>query len=147
MKKFTLFLSAMLISIMSFAGTVTFDATIDKAELATAGNVTLTKDGVSLHTSMGILGNGKEYRIYKSQSMDVSCEFGNITSIEFTCTKEGTNQYGPGCLEYRGTAGNYTYEGKVGTWTGNEAIVILYGTLNQVRATKIVVSYESPPSM
>ena len=143
MKKFTLFLSAMLISIMTFAGTVTFDATIDKAELATAGNVTLTKDGVSLHTSMGILGNGKEYRIYKNQSMDVSCEFGNITSIEFTCTKEGTNQYGPGCLEYRGTAGNYTYEGKVGTWTGNEAKVTLHGALNQIRATKIVVSYES----
>ena len=143
MKKFTLILSAMLISMMSFAGTVTFDATIDKTEQSSAGNLTLTKDGVSLHTSMGILGNGKEYRIYKNQSMDVSCEFGNITSIEFTCTKEGTNQYGPGCLEYRGTAGNYTYEGKVGTWTGNEAIVILYGALNQVRATKIVVSYES----
>ena len=60
MKKFTLILSAMLISMMSFAGTVTFDATIDKTEQSSAGNLTLTKDGVSLHTSMGILGNGKE---------------------------------------------------------------------------------------
>ncbi len=143
MKKFTLILSAMLISMMSFAGTVTFDATIDKTEQSSAGNLTLTKDGVSLHVSQGILGNGKEYRVYKNQWIDVSCEYGNITSIEFTCTKEGTNQYGPGCFEYRGNAGTYTYEGKVGTWTGNEAKVTLHGALNQIRATKIVVSYES----
>ena len=143
MKKLSLFLSVMLISIMSFAGTVTFDATVDKTEITTATEGTLTKDGVSLHTSMGVLGNGKEYRIYKNQWMDISCEYGNITAVEFTCTKEGTAQYGPGCLEYRGTAGTYTYEGFVGTWTGNEEMLTLYGALNQVRATKIVVTYES----
>ena len=143
MKKLSLFLSAMLISLMSFAGTVTFDATVDKTEVTNATEGTLTKDGVSLHTSMGVLGNGKEYRIYKNQWMDISCEYGNITAVEFTCTKEGTTQYGPGCLEYSGTAGTYTYEGFVGTWTGNEEKVTLYGALNQVRATKIVVTYES----
>lgn len=143
MKKLSLFLSAMLISIMSFAGTVTFDVAADKTEVTTAAELTLTKDGVSLYTSKGVLGNGTEYRFYKSQWIDISCEYGNITSIEFTCTKEGTNQYGPGCFEYRGTAGTYSYEGFVGTWTGNEEKVTLYAALNQVRATKIVVTYAS----
>lgn len=115
MKKLSLFLSAMLISIMSFAGTVTFDVAVDKTEVSTAAELTLTKDGVSLYTSKGILGNGTEYRFYKSQWIDISCEYGNITSVEFTCTKEGINQYGPGCFEYRGTAGTYSYEGFVGT--------------------------------
>ena len=143
MKKLSLFLSVMLISIMSFAGTVTFDVAADKTEVTTAAELTLTKDGVSLYTSKGVLGNGTEYRFYKSQWIDISCEYGNITSIEFTCTKEGTNQYGPGCFEYRGTAGTYSYEGFVGTWTGNEEKVTLYAALNQVRATKIVVTYAS----
>ena len=143
MKKFSLFLSAMLISIMSFAGTVTFDVAVDKTEVSTAAELTLTKDGVSLHVSQGILGNGTNYRVYKNQWIDVSCEYGNITSVEFTCTKEGTAQYGPGCFEYRGSAGTYTYDGFIGTWTGNEEKVTLYAALNQVRATKIVVTYES----
>lgn len=143
MKKLSLFLSAMLISIMSFAGTVTFDVAVDKTEVSTAAELTLTKDGVSLYTSKGILGNGTEYRFYKSQWIDISCEYGNITSVEFTCTKEGINQYGPGCFEYRGTAGTYSYEGFVGTWTGNEEKVTLYAAQNQVRATKIVVTYAS----
>ena len=143
MKKFSLFLSAMLISMMSFAGTVTFDVAVDKSEIATADEVSLTKDGVTLHVSQGILGNGTNYRIYKGQWIDVSCEYGNITSVEFTCIASGTTKYGPGCFEYRGTAGAYTYDGSVGTWTGNEEKVTLYATSNQVRATKIVVTYES----
>ena len=143
MKKLSLFLYAMLISIMSYAGIVTFDVAVDKTEIATAAELTLTKDGVSLHVSQGILGNGTNYRVYKNQWIDVSCEYGNITSVEFTCTKEGTAQYGPGCFEYRGSAGTYTYDGFIGTWTGNEEKVTLYATLNQVRATKIVVTYES----
>ena len=143
MKKFTLFLSALLVSIVSFAGTVTFDVAVDKTAEATAGQRTLTKDGVTLYVSQGIFGNGTNYRVYKSQWMDISCEYGNITTVEFTCTKEGDAQYGPGSFEYRGTAGTYTYNGYIGTWTGNEEKVTLYATFNQIRATKIVVTYES----
>ena len=36
MKKLSLFLSVMLISIMSFAGTVTSDVAVDKTEVSTA---------------------------------------------------------------------------------------------------------------
>ena len=53
-----------------------------------------------------------------------------------------TAQYGPGGFEYRGTAGTYTYSGFVGTWSGNEEKLTLYAS-QQVRATKIVVTYES----
>ena len=57
-----------------------------------------------------------------------------------------TAQYGPGCFEYRGTAGTYTYNGFVGTWPGNEEKLTLYAS-QQVRATKIVVTYESAASL
>ena len=144
MKKLSLFLSAMLISIMSFAGTVTFEAANDIADVSTAAELTMTKDGVSLYASKAVLGNGQNYRLYKGQWIEVSSEYGNITSIEFTCLGEGTNQYGPANLEYRGTAGSYTYAGVLGTWSGDEEKVTIYvNQNNQVRATKIVITYES----
>ena len=144
MKKLSLFLSAMLISIMSFAGTVTFEAANDIADVSTAAELTMTKDGVSLYASKAILGNGQNYRLYKGQWIEVSSEYGNITSIEFTCLGEGTNQYGPANLEYRGTAGSYTYAGVLGTWSGDEEKVTIYvNQNNQVRVTKIVITYES----
>ena len=144
MKKLSLFLSAMLISMMSFAGTVTFEAANDIADVSTAAELTMTKDGVSLYASKAILGNGQNYRLYKGQWIEVSSEYGNITSIEFTCLGEGTNQYGPANLEYRGTAGSYTYAGVLGTWSGDEEKVTIYvNQNNQVRVTKIVITYES----
>jgi hypothetical protein len=144
MKKFFTFLAAALFTMTSFAATVTFDVTVDKTETSIAAELTLTKDGVSIYTSRGILGNAKEYRFYKGQWVTISCEYGNITSVEFTCTKEGTAQYGPGCFEMRSPqTGTYTYEGNIGTWTGDAETVTLYATLNQVRATKIVVTYKS----
>ena len=59
MKKFSLFLSAMLISMTSFAGVVTFDADVDKGNAGTDSNnaaaYTITKDGVTVEVSSGIL--------------------------------------------------------------------------------------------
>ena len=59
MKKFTLFLSAMLFSVMSFAGVVTFDADADKGNAGTDHNnataYQITKDGVTVEVSSGIL--------------------------------------------------------------------------------------------
>ena len=57
MKKFFTFLAAALFTMTSFAATVTFDVTVDKTEITTAAELTLTKDGVSIYTSRGILGN------------------------------------------------------------------------------------------
>ena len=43
---------------------VTFDATTDKSD-----NNSITKDGVTFTISDGVLGNGTEYRIYKSNPL------------------------------------------------------------------------------
>lgn len=138
MKKLSLFLSAMLISIMSFAGTVTFEVGQDKVEGHTQGTAAvMTKDGVTLDVSKGAFGRDDNFRIYAGFGMTISCEYGNITGVEITCT---TEQYAPSNLTT--TVGTFTCDGLVGTWTGDEASVTLSAT-KQVRFTKLVVTYAS----
>ena len=134
---------AMLVSLTSFAASVEFVAGTDKTADGTTAvaNCSLTKDGITIKLSNGCLGRDDNYRIYQGQYITVTSTVGNITSIEFTCTANGTTKYGPGCFDYRGTEGTYAYEGKVGTWTGDAAEVILYASAAQVRATQILVSY------
>ena len=144
MKKFTLFLSAMLFSVMSFAGVVTFDADADKGNAGTDHNnataYQITKDGVTVEVSSGILGtynNEMHYRIYKGQTLTLTSTAGNIVSVEFTCTANDDEKYGPGCWTV--DSGDYDYAGAVGTWTGNASSVVFTAATNQVRATQIVV--------
>ena len=138
MKKLSLFLSAMLISIMSFAGTVTFEIGQDKLEGHVQGKpAVLTKDGVTLDVSKGAFGRDDNFRIYANYGMTISCEYGNITGVEITCT---TEQYAPSNLTT--TVGTFTCDGLIGTWTGDEASVAFSAT-NQVRFTKLVVTYAS----
>ena len=141
MKKITLLMSALLFAAMSFAQVVTFDPNVDKGNASDDYNAAsayeVSKDGVTLNVSNGVVTNG-QYRIYKSQTLVVKSTAGNIKSIEFTCTKEGTTKEGPGCFTVDG--GTYTYEGKVGTWVGDAATVTFTASLNQVRATQIVVT-------
>lgn len=110
---------------------VTFDATADKST-----SKTLEKDGVTITIGNGTLGNGSEYRIFKSQKITISCATYNISKIVFTCTANGTAQYGPGSF---GTLDGYSYSGKIGTWTGSAASVAFTTSNNQVRAKKIEV--------
>lgn len=141
--RFLLFSLLVMICGVSFAQTtVTFDVAVDKSASADAGEVSITKDGVTIATTQGIFGNGSQYRIYKSQTFTVTSTEGNIQKIEFTCTASGTAKYGPGCFTDP-TAGTYTYDGEVGTWVGDAASVSLTASLNQVRATKIVVTIGS----
>ena len=145
MKKLTLLLSALLMTVMSFAGVVTFDADADKGNAGTDSNnateYTITKDGITVTVSSGILGtynNEMHYRVYKNQTLTVTSAVGNIAKIEFTCTANGDEKYGPGCFTADG--GDYTYSGAVGTWSGDAAEVIFTASANQVRATQIVVT-------
>ena len=147
MKKLTLLLSALLMTVMSFAGVVTFDADADKGNAGTDSNnataYTITKDGVTVSVSSGILGtynNEIHYRVYKNQTLTVTSTVGNITSVEFTCTANDDAKYGPGCFEADG--GDYTYSGAVGTWSGDAATVTFTASTNQVRATQIVVAID-----
>ena len=147
MKKFTLMLSAMLFSMMSFAGVVTFDADADKGNAGTDSNnaaaYQITKDGVTVEVSSGILGtynSEMHYRIYKNQTLKITSTVGNITSVEFTCTANDDTKYGPGCFTW--STGNYTYSGAKGTWSGSASEIVFTASLNQVRASQIVVTID-----
>ena len=147
MKKFTLMLSAMLFSVMSFAGVVTFDADADKGNAGTDSNnaaaYQITKDGVTVEVSSGILGtynSEMHYRIYKNQTLKITSTVGNITSVEFTCTANDDTKYGPGCFTW--STGNYTYSGAKGTWSGSASEIVFTASLNQVRASQIVVTID-----
>ena len=149
MKKFTLLLSAMLMTMVSFAGVVTFDADVDMGNASTdpnaAGAFTITKNGVTLNVSSGIIGNFENenhYRVYKSQTLTLTSTVGNITSVEFTCTANDDAKYGPGCFLVVDGDGYYEYFGAVGTWDGCAAIVSFAANTNQVRATQIVVAID-----
>ena len=114
--------------------TVTFDASIDISPEATK----LTKDAITIKATV-LNGTNGFYQTYKSQDITISCTNGNITKIVFTCTASDDKQYGPGC--YKEKSGKYSTSDKVGTWTGNAATVTLTASSNQVRMTKIDVTY------
>ncbi len=141
-----MFFSALLFSMMSFAGVVTFDADVDQGNAGTDSNnaaaYTITKDGVTVEVSSGILGtynNEMHYRIYKNQTLKITSTAGNITSVQFTCTGNGSEKYGPGCFTV--DTGDYTDDGAaVGTWTGSATEITFTASANQVRATQIVVA-------
>ena len=148
MKKITLLLSAILFTMMSFAGVVTFDADADQGNAGTDSNnaaaYQITKDGVTLEVSSGILGtynNEMHYRIYKNQTLKITSTAGAITSVQFTCTANGDAKYGPGCFTVDG--GDYTNDGgAVGTWTGSATEITFTASTNQVRASQIVVAVD-----
>lgn len=136
MKKFTLMLGAMLLSVMSFAATITF--TPGDYEPVTSQSFEVTKDGVTLSCSSGTI-TADQFRFFKSQTLTVSSTAGNITSIEFTCTAANDTKHGPGGF---GELDGYSYADKVGTWTGSAASVVFNTTNNQVRATQVVVTID-----
>ena len=136
MKKFTLLLSAMLFSVMSFAATVTF--TPGEFDPLEASKFDVVKEGVTLSCSSGTI-TADQFRFFKSQTLTISSTAGNITSIEITCTANDDAKHGPGSF---GELAGYNYSGKVGTWTGSESSVTFSTTNNQVRATQVVVTID-----
>ena len=121
--------------------TVTFDAAVDKGTRTSsdAGEDQITKDGVTIAVSNGCMNLTDQYRCYKNATFTVTSTVGNIQKVEFTCTAEGTEKYGPGCFT-DATAGAYTFEGKNGTWTGDAATFTMTASTNQVRMNTVVVT-------
>ena len=115
---------------------ITFNYADDEA-FETAAEYTVNRVGASFTVSQGVI-NG-HYRIYKNQTIAFTSNAGNIIRIEFDCIANGTTKYGPGCLTVNDNNGNYSYEGKKGTWTGSAENVTFTATLDQVRATEIRV--------
>ena len=125
-------------------GVIVFDADVDQGNAGTDSNnaaeYVVTKDGVTMTVSSGILGTYQEqmhYRIYKGQTLTLTSTAGNIVSVEFTCTANNDEKYGPGCFTVDG--GSYEYADAVGTWTGDATTITFTATTAQVRATQVVV--------
>jgi len=105
----------------------------------TSANYSLTKEDITVSVTSSTV-NADQMRIFKSQKITFTAAAGNITGIVFTCTAEGTAKYGPGCFaEQTG----YSYDGVTGTWAGSATEVSFTASNNQVRCTKIVVTYEA----
>ena len=131
-------------------GAIVFDADTDKGDARiydsaaqTQGAAfSVTKDGVTITVSSGLIGtynNENHYRIYKSQTLTVKSTVGNVKKVTFTCTANGDAKYGPGCFTW--TPGEYSYSGANGTWTGDASEIVFTASSNQVRASQIVVEF------
>ena len=139
--KFMLSALMLCLAIGAQAGDVVFNGTTDTNGKADASADQLTKNGVTLSVSNGYLASGDgQYRTYKGQTLTISSSVGAITKVVFTCTANDDTKYGPGCFTV--ATGNYSYEGKIGTWTGAANEVVFTAESNQVRATEIVVTVD-----
>lgn len=146
MRKFFTLLTMCMLAAAAWAADITFDPAVDKGnagEQASAYEV--PKDGVVISVTNGLIAADKgvwAYRVYKGQSMTISCESSDITQIVFECAANGEEKYGPGCFTVEPGVGSYTFEpsGPKGTWTGNARSIKFTATSNQVRATKIIVT-------
>ncbi len=120
---------------------ITFNVGEDKGSCTSsaAGPDQMSKNGITIAITKGALANTDNYRTYKSETMTIKSSASNIVSVEITCTADDDAQYGPGNFTAE-NGGQYSYKGKVGTWTGDAATVSLKATSAQVRATKIVVT-------
>ena len=139
--KFMLSALLLCLAIGAQAGDVVFNGTTDTNGKTDAGEDQLTKNGVTLSVSRGLLASSNgQYRTYKGETLTISSTVGAITKVVFTCTAKDDAQYGPGC--FTAAPGNYSFEGNTGTWNGAANEVVFTAGSNQVRATEIVVTVD-----
>ena len=120
---------------------VTFDASKDIPETATtAGVQTVTKNGVTITISQGVVRNNA-YRVYKDATLTISAPDAKIAQIVMTCDGKESESYGPGNLSEKSSTGEYSVFGNDGTWVGNNSEVV-FSAGAQVRASKIVVTLQ-----
>ena len=135
-------LSLMMVCLCAFgamAGEVVFDPTVDKGQWGNdddAAAESITKDGVTISCTQGRWNLIDQYRVFKNATFTVSSNQ-PITKIEIACTANNTSNYGPGCFT---GDDNYTYEGKIGTWTGSSNQISLLASGGQVRMTKVTIT-------
>ena len=114
--------------------TVTFTPSNCTNWTSSQAEQTQTIDGITLHSTSAA--NNTQLRLYSGATHTFTSTVGNITSILFTCTANGTSNYGPGKMTGDGYVAGTE---KTGEWTGNSAEVTLTG--GQSRCTSIVVTY------
>ena len=122
--------------------TVTFVAGTDKGANSASGKKDiLTKDGVTISCTSAAFATS-EYRFYASSAATIAVESGNITKVEFTCTASETAKNGPSGFS-KSSVGKYSYSGNTGAWEGSSQEIKFSKLTQQVRASKIVVTYTS----
>ena len=123
---------------MLFSGLSATEITIlpSDAEPTEGADYSVIKGGVAMYVTASTV-TDSQFRIFKGQTITFVGLGEQISKVVFTCTAEGDAKYGPGSF---GAVEGYTYEGKVGTWTGNAQTLIFTAESNQVRATQIVVT-------
>lgn len=122
--------------------TVTFVAGTDKGANSASGEKDiLTKDGVTISCTSAAFATS-EYRFYASSAATIAVESGNITKVEFTCTASETAKNGPSGFS-KSSVGKYSYSGNTGAWEGSSQEIKFSKLTQQVRASKIVVTYTS----
>jgi len=140
MKKFLSFfvLALFVVCSASASKVVSFVAPTDSGNvnLGTRTAITVTKDGVTMQFSQGMVTKTGHYRVYDSNFVSFTCE-SNIDSIVFTGTTEGTVKYGIGC--FSASTGTYTTSGTIGHWVGPATFVRFTTTTYQVRFTQVDV--------
>ena len=114
--------------------TITFTAGTD-----ISSGLSLTKSGITLTITNGTLSRDDNYRAYAGSTMTISASGANITGITFNCNASGTSKGGPGQLST--VTGNYSYNDRVGTWTGS-ASSIEFSVNQQCQINSFTVTYE-----
>ena len=126
---------------------VTYTVTISQADgwftaVTSTSDIDQTVKGVRFQLSQSQISNDM-LKVYKNQTLKVGGNDITLKSIVITCSASGTSDYGPGKFG-AGAPTGYTYDGKVGTWTGSsDASVNFTATDGQVRITKLVIVYEA----
>lgn len=103
-------------------------------EAAASTDFSFTKLPFTVSVTASTLGD--EIRVFEGQSITISGV--TMKKIVFTCTTNGTTEYGPGSWG-DGAPSGYTFEsdGKTGTWEGKLDSITFTATDNQVRITEI----------
>ncbi len=123
-----------------FADVITF--TPGEFEAVTSSDYSLTKNGVTLSVTASTV-TADQFRIFKGQTATITSTGEKITLVEFTCTANGDEKYGPGNLEATDSDINSTElaenAGPHYWWTGSVSELKIAAVENQVRASKIMV--------
>ena len=139
MKKFLLLLICLLATTAAWANVVIFDPTVDAADVVIEPPYYMEKDGIRVMISNGMI-TETHYRVYKNQNITICSDECDIVKIEFQCLAQNDEKFGPG--NFVVDVGSYSYEGYAGVWEGNAPCVTFTAAKNQVRITKIIVTYE-----
>ena len=122
---------------------VTDSTTLSKTENGKTVSLSIGAEEGTFNTN----GNNA-YKVFKGKDLTISSAY-PIAKIYFTCTANGSAQYGPGCFVTKSGNGFYSFEssGSHGTWAGNDTSIVLTASSNQVRPTSIVVSFVDLPDI